>query len=165
MSRHGIVTGSYYHDTPGPLARSMKDVSILLDIMIGTDRQDNLTLTAVDQYPKSGYRSKVVTKHALKGMKFGMPWNPYWGTNGVCDLDSWRDMLEADPCLQHLNSPGNRVQYEKRVRELRSAGAAIYNITVSCFLSPPLISSIFLLRAYRGIILTITADPRICQRG
>jgi amidase len=95
MSRHGIVTGSYYHDTPGPLARSMKDVSILLDIMIGTDRLDNLTMTAVDQHPKSGYRSKVVKKHALKGMKFGLPWDPYWGTNGVCDFDSWRGMLEG----------------------------------------------------------------------
>lgn len=61
----------------------MQDVSILLDIMIGTDRQDNLTLTSVNAYPESGYRSKIVDKNALKGMKFGLPWKPYWGTNGV----------------------------------------------------------------------------------
>ncbi|KAL4935299.1 amidase signature domain-containing protein [Aspergillus oleicola] len=41
MSRHGIVTGSYYHDKPGPLARSMKDVAILLDIKTGPDPYDN----------------------------------------------------------------------------------------------------------------------------
>lgn len=83
MSRHGVVTGSYYHDTPGPLARSMKDVSILLDIMVGLDKYDNLTRTAVERSPEDGYVSKLVGKQALKGMKFGLPWYPYWGTNGV----------------------------------------------------------------------------------
>jgi len=114
MSRHGIVTGSYYHDTPGPLARSMKDVSILLDIMVGTDTYDNLTLTAVGQPQANSYASKVVGKQALKGMKLGLPWFPYWASQG------------------HINSPGNRAQYMQRIRELEDAGATIYNITVSC---------------------------------
>lgn len=47
MSHHGIVTGSYWHDTPGPLARFMKGVSILLEIIVRTDRYDHLKLEAV----------------------------------------------------------------------------------------------------------------------
>ncbi|KAH7038380.1 amidase signature domain-containing protein [Microdochium trichocladiopsis] len=111
MSRHGVVTGSYYHDTPGPLARSMKDVSILLDIMVGADKYDNLTLTGVGSYPEKGYASKVVKKQALKGMKLGLPWFPYWASQG------------------HINSPGTRAKYDKRIKELEAAGATIYNIT------------------------------------
>lgn len=84
MSRHGIVPGSYYHDTPGPLARSFKDVALLLDIMAGADQYDNLTFNTLGHYPADGYSANVLTKDALKGMKIGLPWNPYWSTNAVC---------------------------------------------------------------------------------
>ena len=84
MSRHGIVTGSYYHDTPGPLVRTIKDAAILLDIMKGADKYDNLTYQAIGHYPEDGYASKVVGKDALRGMKLGLPWAAYWKSNSVC---------------------------------------------------------------------------------
>ncbi|KAL4955795.1 amidase signature domain-containing protein [Aspergillus filifer] len=111
MSRHGIVTGSYYHDTPGPLARSMKDVAILLDIMAGPDRYDNLTFQAIGHYPEAGYAAEVAGKDTLPGLKLGLPWDPYWSTNA------------------HVNSPGHREKYEARFEELKAAGAEVYNIT------------------------------------
>lgn len=83
MSRYGVVTGSYYHDTVGPLARNMKDVAILLDIMKGVDRHDNLTFEAAGHYPKDSYASQVVGKDALRGLKLGVPWEAYWASNGV----------------------------------------------------------------------------------
>jgi amidase len=83
MSRHGVVTGSYYHDTPGPLARSIADAALLLDIMAGPDRYDNLTFQAIGHVPEAGYAKEVTGKEALCGMKLGLPWNPYWSTNGV----------------------------------------------------------------------------------
>ncbi|KAK8061838.1 hypothetical protein PG994_008204 [Apiospora phragmitis] len=118
MSRHGIVTGSYYHDTPGPLARSMRDVAILLDIMHGPDQLDNLTYQAIGNYPEAGaggYAAHVADKTALRGMKLGLPWDPYWSTNA------------------HMNSPGIRKVYEERIKELKEAGAQIYNISNSPF--------------------------------
>ena len=78
MSRHGIVPGSFYHDTPGPLARSVKDVALLLDVMAGADRYDNLTFEALGHYPKNGYTAEVLSKDSLRGMKLGLPWNPWW---------------------------------------------------------------------------------------
>lgn len=82
QSRHGIVTGSFYHDTPGSLARSVADVAIMLDIMVGADPLDNLTLEAVPHYPKDGYLAEVVSKDSLKGMKLGVPWY-YWNASAV----------------------------------------------------------------------------------
>ncbi|KEY64414.1 hypothetical protein S7711_08472 [Stachybotrys chartarum IBT 7711] len=93
MSRHGIVTGSYWHDTPGPLARSMKDVSILLDIMVGTDRYDNLTFQAIGHEPEGNYASEIVGREALRGMKLGLLWNPYWSTGA------------SNPALKAIVSP------------------------------------------------------------
>lgn len=57
LSRHGIVTGSYYHDTPGALARSIRDVAVLMDIMSGPDKYDNLTHQAIGHYPEDGYQA------------------------------------------------------------------------------------------------------------
>ena len=86
MSRHGIIPGSFYHDTPGPLARSFKDVALLLDVMAGADQYDNLTFSALGQLPTNGYVAHVSSKDELKGMKIGLPWNPYWSTNAVRDI-------------------------------------------------------------------------------
>lgn len=113
MSRHGIIPGSFYHDTPGPVARSVEDVAIMLDIMAGADKYDNATWNALGHHPEDGYASQVVGKESLKGLKLGLPWHPYWSTIGA------------------INSPGQRELYEGRIRELKAAGAEIYNISVS----------------------------------
>lgn len=83
MSRNGVVTGSYWHDTPGPLTRTIKDTAIMLDIMVGPDRHDNLTFESIGHAPEKGYEAEVVDKSGLKGMKLGLPWFPYWSTNAV----------------------------------------------------------------------------------
>lgn len=85
LSRHGIVPGSFYHDTPGPMARSMKDVAYLLDIMAGANRHDNLTWNALGNIPTDGYAARVSQKDNLRGTKLGLPWNSYWSTNPVCE--------------------------------------------------------------------------------
>ena len=83
LSRHGVVPGSFYHDTVGPMARSMNDVALLLDIMAGADQYDNLTWSGLGHYPEDGYSAQIKSQSNLKGMKLGLPWNPYWSTNPV----------------------------------------------------------------------------------
>ena len=83
ISRHGVIPGSFYHDTPGAVARSIKDVAVMLDIIAGPDHYDNLTFQSLGRHPPHGYTAEVVDKYALKGMKLGLPWNPYWSTWGV----------------------------------------------------------------------------------
>ncbi|CAG9982978.1 unnamed protein product [Clonostachys byssicola] len=116
VSRHGVVPGSYYHDTPGPMARSMTDVAIVLDIIASPDHRDNLTFNALGKIPLEGYAAALGTSHALRGMRLGLPWNPYWSTAG------------------NINAPGLREQYESRLQELKAAGVELYNITNNPYL-------------------------------
>lgn len=55
---------------------------MLLDIMSGPDRRDKLTFEAIGHQADS-YSAEVVKKDALKGMKLGLPWDPYWSTLAV----------------------------------------------------------------------------------
>lgn len=61
----------------------MSDVSVMLDIIAGADRYDNLTFDGLGTYPEAGYASQIVGRSALNGMKIGLLWNPYWSTAGV----------------------------------------------------------------------------------
>jgi hypothetical protein len=61
----------------------MKDVAMLLDIMTGQDHYDNLTFQAIRRCPQDGYAAKTASKDALRGLKLGLPFNPYWSSNGV----------------------------------------------------------------------------------
>lgn len=65
------------------MARSMSDVSIMLDVIAAPDSYDNLTFKALGRYPESGYLEQVRSTADLRGMKLGLPWNPYWSTAGV----------------------------------------------------------------------------------
>lgn len=57
ISRGGVVPSSSNFDTPGPMARSVKDAAIALSFMAGIDEQDDATLTAkghiIEDYSKS----------------------------------------------------------------------------------------------------------------
>lgn len=55
------------------MARSVRDVAVLLDIMAGPDRLDNLTFDALGNFPKNGYAAEVTDQSSLKGMKLGLP--------------------------------------------------------------------------------------------
>ena len=64
----------------------MSDVALVMDIMSGPDRHDNLTFDAMGHYPENGYSSQIAGKDALRGMKLGLSWDPYWSTIGVSCL-------------------------------------------------------------------------------
>lgn len=64
----------------------MSDVALVMDTMSGPDRHDNLTFDAMGHYPENGYSSQIAGKDALRGMKLGLSWDPYWSTIGVSCL-------------------------------------------------------------------------------
>lgn len=55
----------------------------------------------------------VHAKGVIKGLKVGVPWNPYWNTTSV------------------INSPGNRELFEGSLAQLATAGVEIYNVTIT----------------------------------
>ncbi len=73
LSRSGIIPIAHSQDTPGPMARTVADVAILLGLMTGVDERDSATRLSV----KRGFKSyeKFLDKNGLKGACIGVARN------------------------------------------------------------------------------------------
>lgn len=70
VSRSGIVPYSYTQDTAGPLARTVADAVLLLDVIRGYDMNDSQTAWSFGQIQKSLTAS--LNKEGLKGKRIGI---------------------------------------------------------------------------------------------
>jgi amidase len=82
VSRSGIVPISHSQDTAGPMARTVRDVAILLGAMAGADSQDSAT--AVSQGKVSPDYTKFLDPAGLKGTRLGVV-RKYCGFNDAVD--------------------------------------------------------------------------------
>src|ERR1700688_2740687 len=82
VSRSGIVPISHSQDTAGPLARTVRDVAILLGVMAGADPQD--PVTADSQGKVSPDYTKFLDPAGLKGARLGVV-RKYCGFNDAVD--------------------------------------------------------------------------------
>ncbi len=69
-SRAGVLPLSHSQDVVGPIARSVTDVAIVLQVMAGPDPGDDATQASAGRVPKS-YREALRTD-ALKGARIGV---------------------------------------------------------------------------------------------
>lgn len=104
VSLYGIIPLSSSFDHPGPLARSVADVALTLDIIAGHDPKDPFSAG----WEKPGYFEAVSRAQSLNGLVIGVPENFFF------------DKVDAE--------------VEKKVREaishLEELGAEIRGITV-----------------------------------
>ncbi len=70
VSRSGIIPISHTQDTAGPMARTVKDATILLDAMIGFDITDSVTKESMNK--STGKYTQYLTKDGLKGKRIGI---------------------------------------------------------------------------------------------
>ena len=89
-------------DTAGPMARTVADMAVLLDVIVGLDDEDKATAASVGHIPRT-YTSGL-TKDALKGARLGVLRQVF--TPAVTD-------------------PRIITQFETSIAELKSAGAEI----------------------------------------
>lgn len=75
-SRAGVIPESIHQDTVGPMARTVRDATYALDIIVGIDGRDNYT--AAQKVPAGGYAQFLSGKGALQGAVFGLPWESFW---------------------------------------------------------------------------------------
>jgi amidase len=82
VSRSGIVPISHSQDTAGPMARTVRDVAILLGAMAGADPRDSAT--ADSQGKVSLDYTKFLDPAGLKGARLGVV-RKYFGFNDAVD--------------------------------------------------------------------------------
>ncbi|HMD18594.1 MAG TPA: amidase [Terriglobales bacterium] len=82
VSRSGIIPISHSQDTSGPMARTVRDVAILLGAMVGADPEDSAT--ADGQRKQSADYTKFLDPAGLKGARLGVV-RKYFGFNDAVD--------------------------------------------------------------------------------
>jgi amidase len=70
VSRHGMLPANPTQDTMGPMARTVLDAALLLDVMVGYDPEDPITAYAVGQIPSS--YAATLRPDALRGIRIGV---------------------------------------------------------------------------------------------
>jgi len=106
VPNEGVVplSGTYV-DVVGPIAKSVYDAALTLDVLAGPTTEDLATYAAVGKMPDGGYLAALDTR-SLQGARFGLV-----GTG-------WRDdFLPLDPVTEE--------HYRQAVETLKSLGAEV----------------------------------------
>ena len=103
VSRGGVVPLSFTQDRTGPLARTVTDAAIVLDIIVGFDPSDPVTAKSIGQIPAGGYTS-LLDKDALAGARIGV----------------FRDLFRSGP----IHEEGLAV-IETAITDMKAQGATI----------------------------------------
>lgn len=69
LSRSGIIPISFTQDTPGPMARTVRDAAICLGAMVGVDSTDSKTLASAGN-SQTDY-TQYLDEQALRGKRIG----------------------------------------------------------------------------------------------
>ena len=73
VSRYGVIPITADQDTPGPMARSVTDVALMLGAMEGASPDPNDDATKVCTPPPGRDYTKFLKVDGLKGMRIGIP--------------------------------------------------------------------------------------------
>jgi Asp-tRNA(Asn)/Glu-tRNA(Gln) amidotransferase A subunit family amidase len=108
VSRGGVYGGwPEVFGSLGPMARTVKDLARLLDVMVGYDPEDPLTARGVGHVPDSFIQ--FLDKDGLKGMRLGILREPI-GLHSEPDSEDFKRISEV---------------FDKAVGEIKAAGAEI----------------------------------------
>src|SRR5262249_47065972 len=108
VSRTGMWDGyPTVHAQMGPMARTVRDLAILLDGMVGYDPEDPVTALGIGKV--EGSYTKYLNKNGLKGARIGILRESI-GNNSQPGTDDFKRVDAA---------------FEKNVAELKAAGAVL----------------------------------------
>ncbi len=113
VSRSGVYAGwPEVNGSLGPMARTVRDLAALLDVMVGYDPEDPLTSRGVGHVP-DGYR-KFLDKNGLKGARIGIL-RESMGLGSEPESEDFKKVTEV---------------FDKAVGELKAAGAEVVDPVV-----------------------------------
>ncbi|MBI2357467.1 MAG: amidase [Deltaproteobacteria bacterium] len=108
VSRGGVYAGwPEINGSLGPMARTVKDLAALLDIMAGYDAEDPVTSRGAGHVPES--YTKFLDKNGLKGARIGIL-RESMGFDSEPDSEDFKKITEV---------------FDKAVAELKAAGAEV----------------------------------------
>lgn len=128
VSIAGIAPLDWLLDNTGPIARSVTDAAIALDVMAGEDPLDPVTAGSAAKAQPKPYE-QYLKADALKGKRFGVPafvlkgtGIPFHGTPAVVpDLEAEKQAANQAVALD----PRTRAAFMRAVEELRALGATV----------------------------------------
>ena len=124
VSRHGIVPFAWTLDHPGPMARRVEDVALLLEVVAGRDPLDPSTVSS----PVPAYTEAVTASPA--GLRVGIP-DRYF-TEGV-DSDVATAYQQALKVLEGLKMPLVAVRLPESFEPGVEAGRLIMHVEGAAF--------------------------------
>ncbi|MGH7846528.1 MAG: amidase [Candidatus Binatia bacterium] len=108
VSRSGVYSGwPEINGSLGPMARTVEDLAVLLDVMVGYDPEDPITASGVGHIPES--YTKFLDKDGLKVARIGIL-RESMGLHSEPDSEDFQKVTEV---------------FDRAVAELKAAGAAI----------------------------------------
>ena len=108
VSRGGVYGGwPEIHGSLGPMARTVRDLATLLDVMVGYDTEDPLTARGVGHIPDS--YTEFLDKNGLKGARIGILRESI-GFQSEPDSEDFKKIQEV---------------FDKAIAELKGAGAEL----------------------------------------
>lgn len=102
-SRYGIMPMASSLDTVGPMAKSVSDIALLMEVIAGRDKKDSTTVA--NKVPK--YNELI--KNSIKGMRIGVP-DEYMKAKGI------------DKQVKDL--------INKKIKDLKSLGCEIIEVSL-----------------------------------
>ena len=112
LSRAGVVPFAPYFDTPGPMAKDVESLAILMDVMNGRDDDDLKTLE-VDRIPRGVRYIDSCENPTFAGLRIGIP-RKNW-----VDTDPWR-RPGREILVPEIANP-----FEQVIQMMSSSGATV----------------------------------------
>jgi len=117
VSRYGMMPATPSQDTLGPIARTVKDAAILLDVIAGYDSNDPVTAYAVGQIPHS--YTEFLKKDGLRGARLGIIREPIDPKTDVTSDDYKKVKAVMDKAIADLKGLGAAVVDPVTIPELK----------------------------------------------
>ena len=107
VSRFGMMPATPSQDTLGPIARTVKDAALLLDVIAGYDPNDPVTAYAAGQVPPT--YTAFLNKDGLRGVRLGVIREPMDSKTDTASDDYKKVKAVIDKALSDIRNLGAEV--------------------------------------------------------
>jgi amidase len=124
ISRYGVIPITADQDTPGPMAKYVMDVAIMLGVLESRSADANDPATKLCTPPPGNDYTKLLKVDGLKGARIGIPRKNYYEPFALVAADRPRGGL----------NPAQTQVMDEAIAALKAAGAAVVDVDIPSLL-------------------------------